>query len=106
MKQSRSHSWTASPRFCTWESGLGEAAWHARHRPWLNKRLKRFLPTLPAGVSEIAWKAQARGSSRRMKDCAVRRYDKPSNISLITVDKACHRPFTLRFISIADGGNT
>jgi hypothetical protein len=41
-----------------------------------------------------------------MKDCEVRRYDKPSNISLITVDKACHRPFTLRFISIADGGNT
>jgi transposase len=39
---------------------LGEAAWHARHRPWLNKRLKKTLPTLPAGVSEIAWKAQER----------------------------------------------
>ena len=39
---------------------LGEAAWHARHRPWLNKRLKRLLPTLPAGVAEIAWKAQER----------------------------------------------
>jgi len=33
-----------------------------------------------------------------MKDCEVRRYDKPSNISLITVDKACLRPLTLRFI--------
>jgi len=39
---------------------LGEAAWHARHRPWLNKRLKKLLPTLPAGVAEIAWKAQER----------------------------------------------
>ena len=39
---------------------LGEAAWHARHRPWLNLRLKKLLPTLPAGVSEIAWKAQER----------------------------------------------
>jgi transposase len=39
---------------------LGEAAWHARHRPWLNKRLKKVLPTLPPGVSEIAWKAQER----------------------------------------------
>ncbi len=28
---------------------LGEAAWHARHRPWLNVRLKKTLPTLPAG---------------------------------------------------------
>jgi transposase len=39
---------------------LGEAAWHARHRPWLNNRIKRLLPTLPAGVAEIAWKAQER----------------------------------------------
>ena len=39
---------------------LGEAAWHARHRPWLNKRLKKLLPTLPAGVEAIAWKAQER----------------------------------------------
>jgi transposase len=39
---------------------LGEAAWHARHRPWLNKRLKKLLPTLPAGVGAIAWKAQER----------------------------------------------
>jgi transposase len=39
---------------------LGEAAWHARHRPWLNKRLKRLLPKLPSGVAEIAWKAQER----------------------------------------------
>lgn len=39
---------------------LGEAAWHARHRPWLNVRLKKVLPTLPPGVSEIAWKAQER----------------------------------------------
>jgi transposase len=39
---------------------LGEAAWQARHRPWLNARLKKILPTLPAGVSAIAWKAQER----------------------------------------------
>jgi transposase len=39
---------------------LGESAWHARHRPWLNVRLKKVLPTLPPGVSEIAWKAQER----------------------------------------------
>jgi transposase len=39
---------------------LGEAAWHARHRPWLNVRLKKVLPTLPSGVAEIAWKAQER----------------------------------------------
>jgi transposase len=39
---------------------LGEAAWHYRHRPWLNVRLKKVLPTLPPGVSEIAWKAQER----------------------------------------------
>ena len=41
-------------------SVLVEAAWHARHRPWLNLRLKKLLPTLPAGVAEIAWKAQER----------------------------------------------
>lgn len=39
---------------------LGETAWHARHRPWLNVRLKKVLPTLPRAVSEIAWKAQER----------------------------------------------
>ena len=39
---------------------LGESAWHARHRPWLNLRLKKLLPTLPAGVADIAWKAQER----------------------------------------------
>jgi transposase len=39
---------------------LGEAAWHARHRPWLNNRMKKLLPSLPAGVKEIAWKAQER----------------------------------------------
>jgi len=39
---------------------LGEAAWHARHRPWLNLRMKKVLPMLPAGVAEIAWKAQER----------------------------------------------
>jgi transposase len=39
---------------------LGEAAWHSRHRPWLNVRLKKLLPMLPAGVSDIAWKAQER----------------------------------------------
>jgi len=39
---------------------LGEAAWHARHRPWNNKRIKKLLPTLPAGVAAIAWKAQER----------------------------------------------
>jgi len=35
-----------------------------------------------------------------MKDCEVRRHDQPSNISMITVDKASPRPFTLRFIPI------
>lgn len=39
---------------------LGEAAWHSRHRPWLNKRMKKILPSLPPGVAEIAWKAQER----------------------------------------------
>jgi hypothetical protein len=39
-----------------------------------------------------------RGSSRRIKDCEVRRLDQPSNISLITVDKARLQLFTLRFI--------
>ena len=39
---------------------LGETAWHARHRPWLNVRLKKQLPALPPGVAEIAWKAQER----------------------------------------------
>jgi transposase len=39
---------------------LGEAAWHSRHRPWLNVRMKKILPTLPPGVAEIAWKAQER----------------------------------------------
>jgi len=38
-----------------------------------------------------------------MKDCEVRRPDQPSNISLITVDKACLRPFTLRFIANCGG---
>jgi len=41
-------------------SVLVESAWHARHRPWLNLRLKKLLPTLPAGVADIAWKAQER----------------------------------------------
>jgi transposase len=39
---------------------LGEAAWHSRHRPWLNTRMKKVLPSLPPGVAEIAWKAQER----------------------------------------------
>jgi transposase len=39
---------------------LGESAWHARHRPWLNVRLKKALPSLPPAVAEIAWKAQER----------------------------------------------
>jgi transposase len=39
---------------------LGESAWNARHRPWLNLRMKKILPTLPDGVAEIAWKAQER----------------------------------------------
>jgi transposase len=39
---------------------LGEAAWHSRHRPWLNLRMKKLLPSLPAGVADIAWKAQDR----------------------------------------------
>jgi transposase len=46
---------------------LGEAAWQARHRPWLNKRLKKVAPTLPPGVSEIAWKAQERLHRKFMK---------------------------------------
>jgi transposase len=39
---------------------LGETACHTRHKPWLSNRLKQVLPTLPPGVSEIAWKAQER----------------------------------------------
>lgn len=39
---------------------LGESAWHSRHRPWLNIRLKKVLPTLPPEVVQIAWKAQER----------------------------------------------
>ena len=39
---------------------LGESAWHARHKPWLNKRLKQVLPHLPSEVAETAWKAQER----------------------------------------------
>jgi transposase len=39
---------------------LGESAWHARHRPWLNVRLKKALPLLSPAVAEIAWKAQER----------------------------------------------
>ena len=46
---------------------LGETAWHARHRPWLNTRLKKVVPTLPPGVSEIAWKAQERLHRKFMK---------------------------------------
>ena len=46
---------------------LGETAWHARHRPWLNVRLKKVLPKLPPGVSEIAWKAQERLHRKFMK---------------------------------------
>ena len=46
---------------------LGETAWHARHRPWLNTRLKKVAPTLPPGVSEIAWKAQERLHRKFMK---------------------------------------
>ena len=39
---------------------LGEAAWHSRRQPWLNLRMKKLLPSLPAGVADIAWKAQER----------------------------------------------
>jgi transposase len=39
---------------------LGETACHTRHKPWLSNRLKAVLPSLPAGVAEIAWKAQER----------------------------------------------
>lgn len=46
---------------------LGEAAWQARHRPWLNVRLKKVLPTLSPGISEIAWKAQERLHRKFMK---------------------------------------
>jgi transposase len=41
---------------------LGEAAWHSRHRSWLNLRMKKPLPSLPAGVAEIAWKAHRNSS--------------------------------------------
>lgn len=39
---------------------LGEAAWNARHRPWVSTRLKKVLPTLPSDVTAIAMKAQER----------------------------------------------
>ena len=39
---------------------LCESAWNARHRPWLNKRLKQVLPTLSPEIADIAWKAQER----------------------------------------------
>lgn len=39
---------------------LGEAAWHCRHRPRLSRRQRDLLPSLPDGVSELAWKAQHR----------------------------------------------
>ena len=39
---------------------LGEAAWNARHRPWVSVRLKKVLPTLPSDVTAIALKAQER----------------------------------------------
>jgi hypothetical protein len=58
---------------------------HGRKNP--RKTLCGFDPRRPV-----------RGSSRRIKNCEVRRFDQPSNISLITVDKASPRPFTLRFI--------
>jgi hypothetical protein len=72
--------------------GLSSRRQHGKENP--RKTLCGFDP-----------RCLVRGSSRRMKDCEVRRYDKPSNISLITVDKACLRPLTLRFIPIAYGGN-
>ena len=39
---------------------LGEAAWHCRHRPRWSKRQQEVLPTVPAEISELAWKAQHR----------------------------------------------
>jgi transposase len=39
---------------------LGEAAWQCRHKPWINTRMKKLLPSLPAEVAAIAWKAQER----------------------------------------------
>ncbi len=39
---------------------LGESAWHARHRPRLNARVKEQLARLSPRVAEIAWKAQER----------------------------------------------
>ena len=39
---------------------LGEAAWHARHKPWLSNRIKAVVATVPAEVARIAWKAQER----------------------------------------------
>jgi hypothetical protein len=39
---------------------LVEAAWHYRHRPWLNKRLKEVHKSAHGELVEMAWKAQAR----------------------------------------------
>ena len=39
---------------------LVEAAWHYRHRPWLNQRLKKAQVAQSPVVIETAWKAQER----------------------------------------------
>ena len=46
---------------------LVEAAWHYRHRPWLNNRLKQVHKDLPPEVVEMAWKAQGRLNRRYWK---------------------------------------
>jgi transposase len=46
---------------------LVEAAWHYRHRPWLNKRLKQVHTNVSHEVVEMAWKAQGRLNRRYFK---------------------------------------
>ena len=46
---------------------LVECAWHYRHQPWLNKRLKLAQAGQPKEVIEIAWRAQRRLNRRYRK---------------------------------------
>ncbi|MCH9662544.1 MAG: IS110 family transposase [Gammaproteobacteria bacterium] len=43
---------------------LVEAAWHYRHRPWLNARIKQVHQGQSSEVIEMAWKAQGRLNRR------------------------------------------
>ena len=51
---------------------LVEAAWHYRHRPWLNARMKQVSQGQPSEVIEMAWKAQQR-LHRRYRQLSARR---------------------------------